>query len=224
MNRTIIIGLALPFLFAVSTVNAQGGPLGEINNKVDVLDGKIDVLDGKVDTVDGKVDTVDGKIDVLDGKLDDLESLVTSKPAIRFVKLANFVLAGGNSQFQIRLLCDSSFGVKSFLVTARDVSQNVDINFFRARLLSNPFGGDITPPTGWSVGHADFPIVAGASSAGHELLSNMGVPLLGIPDGASFDIFGSRSPNTGVTTLTIGATVETDANTENSCKIVVVDF
>jgi len=220
MNRIIVLALTLSHLFAVSAVNAQGAPQGPLG----VIDGKIDILDGKIDILDGKIDDVDAKVDDLNGKLGDVEGLLNTRPELRFVKLPNFVLVGSSAGFQIRLVCDASFSVKSFIVTARDATQDVDINFYRVRILNNPFAPDLSPPSGWSVGHTDFPIVAQESSAGHELLSNMGVTQLGLPVGASFDIFGSRWPNTGITTLTIGATVETEADTDNMCQISVVDF
>jgi hypothetical protein len=227
MNRIIVLALAFSLPLSVAAVNAQGaqgGPLAVIDGKIDVLDGKMDALDGKIDVLDGKMDDVDAKVDDLSGKLDDVEGLLNTRPELRFVKLPNFVLAGTNAVFQIRLLCDASFSVKSFIVTARDATQSVNIDFYHAMILSNPFGPDLSPPSGWNVGHTDFPIDAGASSQGHELLSNMGVTQLGLPVDASFDIFGSRTPNTGLTTLTIGATIETEADIDNTCQIVVVDF
>ena len=166
---------------------------------------------------------MDAKLDQINAKVDTVQATLDAHPERRFVKNVGFVLDGNNSQFQMRVSCDAAFRVESFIITARDATAAVDVTYTRASILANPFGPDLTPPSGWNVGHTDYPTTVGANSNGHELLSNMGIPQLGVVD-ATFDIFGTRNPNTGATTLTIGATVETSADPANTCRITVVDF
>ncbi len=156
--------------------------------------------------------------------INDVVTELAEKPQLRFVKLENHVLDGNSAAFQIRFICSESFNVRSVYITARDPSTTVGFNYTGVSLLSNPFGPALTPPTHWQVGHTDFNTTVSASSVGYELLSNMSVPSLGVGAGGTFDISGSRSPNTQVSTMTIGAVVETTNKPENSCRIVVVDF
>jgi hypothetical protein len=164
-----------------------------------------------------------GRVDAYDAVTEAIRRQTLRSTEFRFVKLANEVLDGTSPAFQIRLICDETFNVNSFLITARDPGTAVNVDFNRVMIFSNPFGDDLAPPSGWSVGHQDFAIAIGASSSGNELLSNMNVPALGIAQGATFDVIGSRSPNTQATVFTIGAAVETTRDPENECRIVVVD-
>ena len=143
---------------------------------------------------------------------------------LRFVELTNFVLDGDRAQFQIRLLCDEAFVVKSMYTTVRDETEPVDFRFSRAVLLNDVFDGAVAPPTSWRVAHEDLEIEIGDNSGGVELLSNMDIPALGVGDNGSFDIIGSRNPNTRASTMSIGAVVKTNNIAANECRIVVVDF
>lgn len=153
-----------------------------------------------------------------------VHSTALSMRELRFVPISNFVLDGDNAGFQIRVICDDAFDMRSLIITARDATRSVRVRYNGARILSNPFGSALTPPSGWTVAHSDYSVSVGSNSAGDELLSSMEIPSLGIPRNASFDIFGDRSPNTNVTTLTIGAAVETTIDPDNECRVVVVDF
>ena len=168
------------------------------------------------------LEQMDAKLDQINAKVDTVQATLDSRAERRFVQNTSIVLDGSNPQFQLIMTCDEPYRVESFIITARDAGGSVDINFFRASVLSTPFGTDLTPPFGWEIGHTDYSITIGAASAGHEMLSNMGIPQLGLVD-TTFNIFGTRSPNTQATTLIVGATVETSADPANECTIGVFD-
>lgn len=156
--------------------------------------------------------------------INDLATKLDAKPEIRFISMVNEPLDGNSDNFQIRVLCSEAFNINSMYITTRDSSTSVDISYNSVSLLNNVFGAGFAPPTSWRVAHTDFSTIAAASSGGHELLSNMNVASLGVGTGGSFDILGSRSPNTQQTMISVGAVVETVNTPENNCRIVLVDF
>jgi hypothetical protein len=145
---------------------------------------------------------------------------------LRFVKLVNEPLAGMNPLFQIRVICDRAFNLTGLYVTGRDTTAMapVTIEYNDAVALNNIFGPGFGPPTSWEIAHTDTTAIASATSEGLELLSNMSIQPIGIANGGSFDILGTRAPNTRQTLLSIGAVVETDRDPDNVCRIVLVDF
>ncbi len=145
-----------------------------------------------------------------------------SADELRFVEKPNFVLDGNTPSFQVRLICKEPFEVQSYIVTPRDPSSRVRVKFYKAMQLANPFSGGLTPPYGWNIAHQDFSLFALRASNGAELLSNMNIPQLAMA-GTSFDLFGTRSPNTHQTTLTLGAVVKTKEKPGNKCGFTVID-
>ena len=149
---------------------------------------------------------------------------IDDKPQIRFISLANVVLDGTAPDFQIRVFCEKSFNLKTVYATVRDATTSVDVTFDGVRLQGPVFGTDVAPPTAWFVAHQDLTVEVGTESFGYELLSNMEIPALGVGAGGSFDILGTRSPNTGATVMTIGAVVESSGAPDNSCEVIIRDL
>ena len=103
--------------------------------------------------------------------IEDLANKMDDKPELRFVSIVNEPLDGNNANFQIRVICQDDFNVRSVYATARDPGTSVDITYSRVNLLSNVFGDGFTPPFNWLVAHQDLSITVGANSVGYELLS-----------------------------------------------------
>lgn len=163
------------------------------------------------------LDDILDQLTILDGKLND-------KLEIRFPSVVNYPLDGTTGGYQVRVFCDRAFQVTGVYSTVRDPEGSVDFTYNSVLALNNIFDSSFTPPTSWAIEHNDFTVVAQPESAGYELLSQLEVDKpVGIADGGSFDILGTRDPNTGNTTITIGAVVETAQDPENECEIVIVD-
>lgn len=153
----------------------------------------------------------------------DLATDVEGKPQLRFVELVGRVLDGNTGGFQISITCSDDFALRTLIITARDATA-VDIIYNRASLVGSAFfGGALAPPANWEVAQEDFTVRIGPASPGHELMSSMKMPALGLVGGATFAVIGNRTPNTQATTMTIGAVVETSSADDNDCQIILGD-
>ena len=137
----------------------------------------------------------------------------------------NFLLDGNTQRFQIRVFCPDAFDLSSLYVTVRDADSSSQVRFFQSTALNGIMGVGYAPPYGWNIDHVDFgPYSVSRRSTGNELLSQMAIEKpVGIAQGGSFDILGTRINGNGNETISIAAVVDTDEASASACKIVVVD-
>lgn len=166
---------------------------------------------------------IESRLDNLADQVETLSENVGAKSGLRLVHSVH-TLDGNDANFRVFVSCDRAFRIESLVVVSENPNGQVTLDFTSAMVSGSGFWPDTRPNAFGSFQTTPFTTFAGAGpSPGFEIMSHLGVPPVGIPEGGRLEIRGVRAPNTHVTSVSMHATVESSRDASNSCEITVFD-